>query len=165
MSFPESNTSKLCMLGFFNFVPCFSFGLFALRRECVLFLVSTGGWICSTAMQSKINKLPGKEEQRPPPVQCAGMGADSSGRDGFSDQCLLCCTWYGSTASWYHYLIKRQKADYAVTKCCLYYLMTPPKHECCHTHVWVFNFEFSMFFNLLFTVSQWILRFSNEMGG
>lgn len=43
MSFPASNTSKLCLLGFFNFVSCFSFGLFALRKEGVLFLFLLGG--------------------------------------------------------------------------------------------------------------------------
>ena len=64
-------------------------------KERVCFIsYSTGGWICCTAMRSKINKFPGKEEQTPPPVQCAWMGADSSGRDAFYNQHCLCCTWY-----------------------------------------------------------------------
>lgn len=68
-----------------------------------------------------------------PPLQCAGMGADSSGRGCFSQPMPSLLHVVGSSASWYHYLIKRQKADYAVTKCCHYYLMTLPKHECSHS--------------------------------
>ena len=63
----------MCWVFLTKYVLCFSFGLFALRKECGLFLISTGGTE-SALLQCGLKLINSQGRRSSPLLLCSGLG-------------------------------------------------------------------------------------------